>query len=233
MTKPPPQLTLDLAAQPAAQGRAAFFPAPANEAARAALADWRAWPGGTLLLIGPGGSGKTHLAHIWAEAVGARVFTAAGLKAEGADALAGAPGVLDGAEAVAGDAAAEVALFHLWNAARARGRPLLLTAANPPAAWGLHLPDLKSRVEASAQAHLNLPDEALLAAVLVKLFADRQLRVEPALITYLVPRMTRSIGAARDLVAALDAKALAEGRGVTRALAASVLGLSESEGDDG
>lgn len=233
MTKPPPQLTLALAARPAAQGGAAFFPAPANAAARAALEDWAAWPGGKLLLIGPRGSGKTHLAHIWAEAAGARLFTAADLARESPDALAHGPMVLDGAEAVAGAAALEAALFHLCNLAGARGQALLLTASAPPAAWGLHLPDLKSRMQALAQAHLDLPDEALLAAVLVKLFADRQLRVDPGLITYLVPRMTRSIGAARDLVAALDAKALAEGRGVTRALAAALLGLGDSEAGDG
>ncbi len=104
----------------------------------------------------------------------------------------------------------------------------MLTADAPPRDWGLALPDLLSRLQATPVARLDPPDEGLLSAVLIKLFADRQLAVAPNLIPYLVSRMPRSIGSARALVAALDAAALAEGRAVTRALAAGVLDSLEN-----
>ncbi|HMS96681.1 MAG TPA: chromosomal replication initiator DnaA, partial [Tabrizicola sp.] len=115
------------------------------------------------------------------------------------------------------------ALFHLHNLAISGGS-LLLTARTPPRDWGLSLPDLISRMQATPIVQLEAPDDSLLSAVLVKLFADRQVAVAPNLIPYLVSRMPRSIGAARGLVAALDARALAAGRPITRALAGEVLG---------
>lgn len=118
---------------------------------------------------------------------------------------------------------AEAQLFHLHNLVTSTGGALLLTAATPPRDWGLQLPDLLSRLQAAPIARLEAPDEGLLSAVLIKLFADRQLAVAPNLIPYLVSRMPRSVGAARALVAALDAAALALGRPVTRALAAEIL----------
>jgi chromosomal replication initiation ATPase DnaA len=124
---------------------------------------------------------------------------------------------------VAGDLAAETALFHLHNLMAQAGGLLLITAAAPPRDWGLGLPDLASRMQGAALARLDPPDDALLSAVLAKLFADRQIAISPALIPYLVARMDRSMAAARDLVARLDAAALARGQAVTRALAATVL----------
>ncbi|NGM45373.1 chromosomal replication initiator DnaA [Rhodobacter sp. SGA-6-6] len=217
------QLVFDL---PAKDGmtRAEFFVSPANALALAALDGWKGWPGGKMLLLGPTGAGKTHLAQIWATETGATVVAAADLAALDLPALAAAGRVaVEDAAAVAGDAQAEAALFHLHNLlAEARGA-LLLTAAAPPRDWGLTLPDLLSRMQAAPVTRLEAPDDALLSAVLVKLFADRQLAVAPNLIPYLLARMPRSIGAARALVAALDAAALAEGRPVTRALAAGLL----------
>jgi chromosomal replication initiation ATPase DnaA len=116
----------------------------------------------------------------------------------------------------------EAALFHLHNL-MAGGHPLLLTAKGPPRDWGLSLPDLTSRMQAIAIATIDAPDDALLAAVMVKLFADRQITVPPNLIAYLIPRMDRSLHAAAVMVAALDAHALALGRPVTRALAVDYL----------
>ena len=113
--------------------------------------------------------------------------------------------------------------FHLHVLLARTGGVLLLTAAAPPRDWGLTLPDLMSRMQAAPVTRIEPPDDALLSAVLVKLFADRQLAVAPNLIPYLVARMPRSVGAARELVAALDAAALAEGRPVTRSLAAGLL----------
>jgi chromosomal replication initiation ATPase DnaA len=128
--------------------------------------------------------------------------------------------VVENADQIAG---AEAQLFHLHNLVTTTGA-LLLTARTPPRDWGLTLPDLKSRMQATPIAQLDVPDDALLSAVLVKLFADRQIAIPANLIPYLVSRMPRSIGAARALVASLDARALAAGRPITRALAGEVLG---------
>ena len=216
------QLVFDL---PAKDGmtRAEFFVSPANALALAALDGWQGWPGGKMLLLGPPGAGKSHLAQIWATDTGAAQVPGAGLAATDIPALAAARVVVEDAEAVAGDAQAETALFHLHNLLAQTGGALLLTAATPPRDWGLTLPDLMARMQAAPLTRIEPPDDALLSAVLVKLFADRQLAVAPNLIPYLVARMPRSVGAARGLVAALDAAALAEGRPVTRSLAAGLL----------
>lgn len=211
-----------------AMTRGAFFVSPVNALALAALDGWRDWPLGKMLLVGPAGAGKTHLAQIWAAEVGAVMVQAKALAAADLPAVA-ARGrvVIEDAERVAGDALAEAALFHLHNLL-AEGA-LLVTAAAPPRDWGLALPDLLSRMQALPLTRLEAPDDALLSAVLVKLFADRQLTVAPNLIAYLVTRMPRSISAARALVADLDASALAAGRPVTRALAAEVLDSAGGE----
>jgi chromosomal replication initiation ATPase DnaA len=208
-----------------ARGRDAFFVSPANALAVARIEAWRDWPEGKLLLIGPEGAGKTHLAHVWAEMAGARVVAAEGLAAADLPALASAPLAVDDAGHVAGRA--EEALFHLHNLARASGSALLLAARAPPRDWGMALPDLKSRMEATAQAALDPPDDPLLAALLVKLFADRQIVPPPRLVEYCVKRMERSFAAAEALVAALDARALATGRPLGVPLAAEVLDQGE------
>lgn len=216
------QLAFDLPAREAFR-REDFFVSPANATALAAIDGWQGWPGGKMLLVGPKGSGKTHLARLWAAEAGAAVISGADLQAADLPALAahGAVAVED-AEAVAGHGAAEAAFFHLHNLVVQSGH-LLVTATTPPRDWGLCLPDLASRLQAAALTRLDAPDDALLSAVLIKLFADRQIVVPPTLIPYLVLRMERSIDAARALVAALDARALAEGRPITRQLAADLL----------
>ncbi len=222
------QLAFDLPAKEA-MTREEFFVSPANALALAAVDDWRQWPGGKMLLVGPLGSGKTHLAQIWADQAGAHRVPGMGLATQDLPALAAGGAVaVEDAEAVAGQPEDEAALFHLHNLLAAGGR-LLLTAATPPRDWGLTLPDLMSRMQAAPVTRLESPDDALLQAVLVKLFVDRQIAVPANLIPYLVARMPRSIGAARAVVAALDAAALAAGRPVTRALAAQVLDLDEAE----
>lgn len=215
------QLAFDLPVRPAL-GREDFFVSPANELALAAL-DAGDWPQGKMLLIGPEGSGKSHLAHVWAGDRGARIVRAADLP--GSDLPEPGPIVIEDADRIAGHAAAEVALFHLHNHILAAGAPLLVTARSAPRDWGIALPDLASRMQATATAQLLAPDDALLAAVLVKLFADRQLAVTPTLIPWLVSRMDRSFAAARRIVAELDALSLARGTAVTRALAAEVLDM--------
>jgi chromosomal replication initiation ATPase DnaA len=205
-----------------------YFPAPSNASAYAQLmgADPLAL---RLLLCGPAGSGKTHLAHLWAAQSGAQIVPAAELAGRLAQIGAG-PLVVEDAPLIAGDIAGQEALFHLWN--RAQGRALLITGRGSLPDWGLYLPDLVSRLQSMAVAQLDPPDEALLSAVLVKLFADRQVHVQPNLIAYLVPRMERSIAAARQIVGHLDAQALALGKPITRALAVEILGGQFASGED-
>lgn len=219
----PRQLTLDLPVQPAL-ARTDFMVSPANAEALAMIDAPTLWPQRKLLLVGPDGSGKSHLAQVFAHDHQAAVMSATSLAPSfEAPSQETAAVVVEDADGVAGDPAAEEALFHLHNAVLDRGGLLLLTARTAPARWGLGLPDLLSRMQATACATLAPPDDALLAAVLVKHFADRQLRVPPALIPWLVSRMERSLAAARDLAMALDARALAEGRPITRAMAADLL----------
>ena len=228
----PAQLAFDLPHRPAL-GRGAFLAAQSNAAALAAIEGWRGWPGGRMLLVGPRGAGKTHLAHVFAaDCRGAGVVQAAALAATDIAALAALPGLaVEDAEAVAGDAALETALFHLHNLTLAEGGRLLVTATRPPRDWGLALPDLLSRMQGAPLVQVDPPSDALLAAVLVKLFADRQIDVTPALIRWLVPRIERSFVAAGEIVARLDAAALARRVPVSRKLAATVTGLSLDSGD--
>jgi chromosomal replication initiation ATPase DnaA len=205
---------------PEALTREDFFAAPSNALALQTVEAWQDWPGRKLLLIGPEGAGKTHLAHVWSALSGAVIVAGADLANLDVAALAGQRVAVEDADRIG---PAEAQLFHLHNLATS-GAALLLTARTPPRDWGLTLPDLISRMQATQIARLEAPDDALLAAVLVKLFADRQVAVPANLIPYLISRMPRSIGAARALVAELDARALAAGRPITRALAGEVLG---------
>lgn len=222
------QLAFDLPPQQNLR-REDFVPSPANALALAEIDRWRDWPGGRMLLVGPSGAGKSHLTAIWAAEAGAAVIAAPDLAAADLPALAaqGAVAVED-ARRIAGDRAAETALFHLHNLLAGQGT-LLVTADAAPRDWGLSLPDLLSRLQAMPLVRLDPPDDALLSAVLVKLFADRQLAVAPALIPWLVARMPRAIGAARAIVAALDARALAESRAITPRLAAEILDSAPPE----
>lgn len=191
-------------------GRADFFVSSANAAAVAGLDGWRDWPGGKMLLIGPAGAGKTHLAHVFAAQSGARIVDAAALTQENPATLAEAQAlVVEDAERIAGNPAQEEALFHLHNAAADHGCALLITASAPPGQWGLRLPDLLSRMLQAAQVSVAAPDDALMAAVLVKLAADRQMVLTPALVAYVLPRITRSLAHVQRFVVDLDAEALA------------------------
>jgi chromosomal replication initiation ATPase DnaA len=213
------QLALDL---PHAESlrRDDFLESAANAAALALVERWPDWPDNNAAIIGPAGSGKSHLAAIWAERAGARIVAASALTA------AGVPGALvTGAlalEDLAPGRVEEAALFHLLNLARQERAYVLLTSRER-LDRGYSLADLASRLRAIAAVPLAPPDDALLAAVLVKLFADRQLMVDDGVIAYLLPRMERSLAAASSLVARLDTAALSHGRPVTRALASEVL----------
>ncbi|MBI1173186.1 chromosomal replication initiator DnaA [bacterium] len=219
------QLAFDLPAREA-WSRADFFTSPANAAALQAVEQWRGWPGGRMLLLGPSGAGKTHLAHVWASEAGAIWLSPETLGERLAEIASDARVIIDGAQRVAGRA--ETELFYLYNRLIPNGF-LMLTAPVAPRDWRLGLPDLLSRLQAMPVSRLEAPDDDLLAAVLVKLLADRQITAPANLIPYLLPRMERSIAAARALVAALDARSLATRRPITRQLAAEVLDLRAPE----
>ena len=219
------QLSFDLPVR-AALGREDFFVAPANAMAVALIEGWRNWPGRKLVLEGPEGAGKTHLVHVWAQAADARIVDAASLADADIPTLANRPVAVEDVPAIAGNDAAEKALFHLHNLVLAEGHALLLTAGCPAARWGLVLPDLASRMQGTQATRLEAPDDRLLAAVLAKLFADRQLIPTPDTIPYLVARMDRSLDSARRLVAQLDSAALSQGRAINRRLAAELLEMA-------
>ncbi|MEE8247519.1 MAG: DnaA/Hda family protein [Alphaproteobacteria bacterium] len=214
------QLALDLGQRPAL-GHEDFLVAPSNAEAVAWLDRWPDWPSRVLAIHGPPGCGKSHLAHVWRAVSGAPIVAASALAADDAEALAGAARGL--VVEATGQGFDEVALLHLYNLLAERHGSLLLTGREPPARWRLRLPDLRSRLNTAPAIAIHPPDDGLLAAVLVKLFADRQLRVEPGVVSYLVGRMERSFEAARSLVAALDRVALARRRRITIALARELL----------
>lgn len=224
------QLALDL---PVAErrGREDWIVSQANAEATLLVDRWPNWPSDVVLMIGPAGSGKSHLARLHAEASGARILPAADLARHDPIVLATTPLVVEDVGAVVD----ETALFHLLNAVRAAGGSLLLTAETPPAGWRVALPDLASRLRAATPVTLCEPDDALLEALLAKLFADRQMVVDPTVVAFLARRMERSFAEARDLVAALDREALSAKSAVTRAVAARVLaagfGRDPSQGD--
>jgi chromosomal replication initiation ATPase DnaA len=210
------QLAFDLGHRPAL-GAEDFLVAPSNAEAVAWLDRWPDWPAPALVLYGPAGSGKTHLAHVFEARSGAR-NVAAELAPEQVPHLAAAAVVVDPAEG-----AAEEPLLHLYNLVAERRGALLLVGRSPPAQWRIGLADLRSRLLASPTVALRPPDDALLGAVLLKLFADRQVAVGEELIAFLLRRTERSFEAARLVVAQLDAAALAAGRPITVPFAREVL----------
>ena len=221
----PAQLPLDLPVR-AALGRDAFAGSPANAEAVARIEAWPDWPAGKLVLTGPEGAGKTHLAHVWAGLSGATVLPATALAA--LPEWPRGPVAVEDVPRIAGDAAGEEALFHLHNLAREAGWPLLMTGREAPARWPLTLPDLASRVQGTDLVRIGPPDDALLAHVLVKLFADRHIAPPPDLVAWIVPRMERSFAEAQRLVTEIDRRALTEGRRINRDLARDVL---DTQGD--
>ena len=217
----PVQMPLDLGGGPS-YAAADFLAADSNREALTRIERWKEWPSFALALIGPAGSGKTHLAHLFAGHARAIIVDAGLVRSDGVAGLAEGPAVVVEDIARGVD---EPALLHLFNLLRERGRALLLTGREPPARWSVALADLRSRLTALPVTTIGPPDEALLGALLVKLFADRQLRIGQDLPAYLLPRLERSFDAVRAAVDALDKAALARGRAVTPALAREVLGL--------
>jgi chromosomal replication initiation ATPase DnaA len=198
-----------------------FLEGPANAAGLALIDSWPEWPNRIMLLVGPEGSGKSHLAAIWAEQAGARSTTAHALTA------AAVPGALATGALVVEDLRSsdfdDRALFHLMNLAREDGAFVLVTAREPPSAFEIELRDLRSRLRGIPAVSLLPPDDQLFRALIVKFCADRQLAVDESVVSYLATRIERSYAAARQAVELLDAEALRLGRPVSRALAAELL----------
>lgn len=207
-----------------------FVPGACSAEARAWLGRWPDWPSGRLGLWGPEGAGKSHLAAIWAARAGAAILPGAALAGAAAPALLGAArhAAIEDADRVAGDPAAERTLFHLLNLLAEAGGTALLTGRAPPARWPVGLADLRSRLAASGAVAIAAPDQAVLAGVLAKALADRQLAVEPAVVAYLVARLPRTFAAMQQAAAALDRAGLAAGRRISRALAARLVAADDN-----
>jgi len=200
-----------------------FLPAPCNAEALAWIRRWPDWPGPALALYGPAASGKSHLAAIWQARTGAVPLSAATLEGRlPADVLGDADAaLLDPADGPL----PEIALFHVYNHLTARGGHLLVVAREPPARRRFALADLASRLRAAPAAGIGAPDDTLIAAVLVKHFADRRVPVAPEALAFLLPRMERSFAAAERIAAAADRIALSRRREVTLPVAREALAL--------
>jgi chromosomal replication initiation ATPase DnaA len=222
------QLPLDLA-HGEAKSRDDLVVGPSNAQAVVLVDRWPDWPSPVAILAGPAGSGKSHLAHVWLEASGARAFYTAGLGREAVEAAGHGPVLIDDIDS--GDLD-EAGLFHLINAVRQANTSLLMTARRFPAAWGVTLPDLASRLKAASTVEIHEPDDMLLAAVTTKLFADRQIEVEPHVVQFLVRRVERSLSSVIEAVTRIDRAALERKSRITRALAAQVVEAMEAgQGD--
>ena len=199
-----------------------FLEGPANAAGLALIDGWPEWPNRLMVLAGPEGSGKSHLAAIWTEQAGARSTAAHALTP------ANVPAALATGSLVVEDLRSqdfdERALFHLLNLAREDQAYVLITAREPPSTLPVELRDLRSRLRAMPVVSLLPPDDQLFRALIVKFCADRQLAIDEALVSYLTTRIERSYAAVRQAVELLDREALRLGRPVTRALAAELLG---------
>ena len=216
----PRQLALNLPVEPR-HGVEDFLVGSSNEAAYSLVESWPDWSGAMVMLTGPEGSGKTHLAAIWAARAHAWVVKAADITQERiAHLSSGGALVIEDCDS---GAPGEAVMFHLVNAMMMRKGHLLLTARQAPGHWRLTTPDLLSRLRLATRADIGAPDDALLRAVLVKHFIDRQLVVDTSVVESLIQRMERSFASARHLVETLDRMALERGRRVTRMMVGEAL----------
>lgn len=225
MSAGPDQLVLDLPHRPALAAED-FLISQSNRAAADIIDRWPDWPQASVVVVGPPRAGKTHLANVWRLKSGAARLEAGAL-AEADITLASTFGALlvEDLHAGVGD---ERVLFHLLNLVREHKLSMLLTSRMPAGELDVSLPDLRSRLRALPFISIAPPDEALLKAVLVKHFMDRQLAVEPHVIGYIALHMERSMEAAATIVAEIDRTAMASHRKVTRALAAQIVGRRQA-----
>lgn len=216
----PRQLPLDLAHREAFS-RDDLVITPANERAVALVESWPHWPAPLVVLTGPPGSGKTHLSTIWQGLSDAAIVDAGSITAAAIAAAEQGPVLVEFGASSPPD---ETGLFHLINTVRAARTNLLMTAQQPPSAWDVRLPDLSSRLKTATVVEIEAPDDMLLAGVIIKLFADRQISIEPHVVEFIIRRIERSLAAARSVVEELDRIALERKTRITRALASEVVG---------
>jgi chromosomal replication initiation ATPase DnaA len=210
------QLTFDLPRR-IALSRTDFLISDSNAAAIGWIDRWPDWPSRALALHGPAGCGKTHLVHLWCAQTAGVIVAGETLSEEVVARL-----VSERRHRIAiddADRASELALLHLYNFCMETGGSLLVAARQLPASWKVVLPDLDSRLRAVLAIRIGLPDDALLGAVLVKHFADRQLRVAPEVVAYLLTHMERSFAAAAEMASRLDVVSLRDRRAITVSLA--------------
>ncbi|PWJ85180.1 regulatory inactivation of DnaA Hda protein [Pseudaminobacter salicylatoxidans] len=224
----PRQLPLDLGHTPGFS-RDDLVVSQANAQAVALVDRWPDWPAPVVVLAGPAGAGKTHLASIWRNMSAAVTLKGTDIETHLPTLDATRPVLIDDADLGPLD---QNGLFHLINQIRGAGSFLLLTARRFPSAWGVTLPDLASRLKAAATVEIDEPDDLLLAGVITKLFADRQVEVDPAVVQYLVRRIERSLSTAMSVVARLDQAGLEQKTRITRALAGEILNaMDEGQGE--
>ncbi|HEX3954430.1 MAG TPA: DNA replication protein [Stellaceae bacterium] len=218
------QLTMDLPSGPPSVHRADFVVSDCNAEAFGWIERWPAWPAPALVLHGPPSSGKSHLARLWRGRSGATLLSGDALPADPHALAQAGPLAIDDAEH-----ASETALLHFFNCCNEMRTTLLIVAQEAPARWGIALPDLASRLRAAPSVGIAAPDDALLAAILAKHFADRQVRVGPGLIAFLLRRMPRTFTAAAAAVDMLDRASLGAQRAITIAFARDILAATLPE----
>jgi len=207
-----------------------FLVGEANELAYATLEQWPDWPDPVMLLLGPPGSGKTHLASIWAKRAHAWSVVSTDISHRPSAELLSSTAVL--IEDVDRGLPDEAAFFHLLNIAREKKCFVLLTARTPPGDWGIKTMDLLSRLRLAPRIDLREPDDALMAGLLVKFFVERQMVVDMQVVDFIRSRIDRSVASVRDFVDALNSESLARKKRITRNLARE-LWKSHPESDPG
>jgi chromosomal replication initiation ATPase DnaA len=204
-----------------------YFVSQANQSAVSLIEDWINWPSRKLILVGSEGSGKTHLGHLWASKVGATIINAKTLMDEQINILSKTPVLVENINEVQRNQPVEIVLFHLHNLLYSEGHSLLMTSQILPGRLDFFLKDLQSRVEASAIARLHPVDDVLLRAILIKMFADRQIYFSDKLLAYVLPRVERSYTAVKLFVEEVDSKAMAESRVIGKRLVRDILEARE------
>ena len=222
------QLAFDLPSRKSLD-RGDFFISNSNEFAVKLIEDWQNWPLKKHFLSGPKSSGKSHLAHVWAKLSGANIVSADQL--QDLEMLTSENLVIENIDRIVGKVDLETDLFHTHNLIFANRNFLLMTGLRSPSTWQFSLPDLASRLEGTRLASLKEPDDVLFAALLAKLFSDRQLFPAPDVIQYLTTRLERSYAAAERFVQIADRVALAERKSISRAFAGKILAKIPSISD--
>jgi chromosomal replication initiation ATPase DnaA len=217
------QLAFDLGHRPAF-GRDDFLVAPGNQEAVAQIDTWPNWPTHALAIFGPAGCGKSHLAHVFALRSNAKVIVPSDVTTSAVENLIStqSPLIIEDGDAVSD----ERALLHVFNAVKERGGHILFTSREPPSRWAVKLPDLKSRLSSVQAVRIEMPDDAMIEAVIVKLFADRQIEISPDVVKYMVRNMDRTFAAARRIVDLADRESLTGKRPVTIPLVKNILKAS-------